>query len=113
MVASSPESSCWRPLSMRCRRDSGGSSATTSFQSWIRRAPLFNQQVRTPTELGSNISGDREHLAALIDGELGRNSGTGILRALHHQHADADSADNAVADGEILREGRSEEHTSE
>src|ERR1039457_2438485 len=64
---------------------------------------LLNQQVRTPTELGSDVSRHREHLAALIDGELGRNRRTGILRALHHQNAHADSADNAVADGEILR----------
>src|ERR1051326_1946294 len=63
---------------------------------------LFYQQVRPPTELRGDIARDGENLASLVDGELGGDGGTGVLRAFHHQNTQAHAADDAVADGKVL-----------
>src|SRR5690242_8664837 len=68
---------------------------------------LFYQQVRTPTELGRDVARDGEDFAALVDGELGGDARPGILGALHDENTDAASADDAVADGEVLGKGDS------
>src|SRR5689334_7247815 len=63
---------------------------------------LFYQQVRAPAQLVGDVAGDGEDFAALVDGELGGDGGTGVLSALHDQDTEAHAADDAVADGEVL-----------
>src|SRR6185312_1451541 len=64
--------------------------------------PLLNQCVRAPGIPGSHVSGDGEQLTALLQRASGCDSGTTVFPCLHHQNAQRESADDPVANREIL-----------
>ena len=67
---------------------------------------LLYQGVRSPREFVSDISRDGKNLATLFQRATSRDACTAVLASFHDEHSNRESADDAIADGEVLRSGK-------
>ncbi len=66
---------------------------------------LLDEGVGRPGEFVGDVAGDGEDFPALLEGAAGGDAGAAELAGLDHQDSARQAADDAVAQGEIVRIG--------
>ena len=66
---------------------------------------LLDEVVGTEALRGGNVPGDGKDLAVLLQRQPRRDQRAAVFGSLHNDDAERQSADDPVADGEILRGG--------
>ena len=90
---------------MKLDADFGGKLLEDIFPGGDEFGSLLDESVGRPCEFVGDVSGNGEDFPALLKGATGGDAGATEFAGLHDQDATGKSADNAVAQREIVGRG--------
>src|SRR6266403_961319 len=87
-------------------RTSAGSSSHMSSHVAASFGALLDERIRSPGILVGHVAWDGVHLAILLQRATGGDARPTVFGGLNNQHSEGNSADDSIANREILRRGK-------